>query len=296
MMKKSTFSIFAILLISGTFLHLPLLATKHTVLTGNYFFNPSSLNVIVGDTIKWQWVAGNHTTTSSSIPPGAATWDTVINIGNQFYEYKVTVAGTYNYVCTPHIAMGMIASFVATDPAMLTVMPPSQNVSFTAGQTNFSITSNGNWTASSNATWCTVTPSGTGNGTMTATYTLNPGTSVRTATITVSLTGAPDVTVEVIQDASPTGIAGNNGSSVHIYPNPARDKVIINFDKIRDNVIRVQFVDLTGKTVIERSVADNREISMDVRDLPRGCYFLKVMLGNDAIIQKIILSEQNYPQ
>ena len=290
-MKKYTFCIFAILLMAGTFLPFPLRATKHTVLMGNYYFNPASLNVIVGDTMRWQWVNGSHTTTSSSIPPGAATWDKLINSGNQVYEYRVTVAGTYNYVCTPHVAMGMIASFVATDPANLGVLPPSQNVNYSAGQTDFSVVSNGNWTALSDMTWCTVTPSGTGNGTIVAMYTLNAGLTSRTATITVSMPGAPDVTVQVMQAGSPTGISHTSGSVVHIYPNPARDKVRLSLDRIADNFTRIQFVDMTGKTVSDRSVANSMEISLDVSDIPRGCYFMKVMLDNDVFVQKIILSE-----
>jgi plastocyanin len=56
------------------------LATKWTVTVQNFSFNPSSLpNVAVGDTIKWVWVSGSHTTTSSTIPGGAVSWDQPIN-------------------------------------------------------------------------------------------------------------------------------------------------------------------------------------------------------------------------
>lgn len=290
-MKKSTFSIYAMLLMAGMVIQVSLFATIHTVLVGNYYFNPSSLNVTVGDTIKWQWVNGTHTTTSSSIPPGAATWDQPISSTFQVYEYKVTVAGTYNYVCTPHVAMGMIASFVANNPANLTVLPPSQNVPSTVGQTNFSVTSSGDWTALSDALWCTVTPSGSGNGTMVAMYSTNPGMTVRTANITVSLTGATPVIVQVIQEGSPAGISENNGTALHIYPNPAKDKVRISLGRVTDTFVRIAFTDLTGKTVMERDLMSNKEISINVSDLPRGCYFVKVLLGNETIVQQLVLTE-----
>jgi plastocyanin len=290
-MKKSTFFLFALLLLAVMGLHLSLFATKYTVQVANYYFNPTSLNVLVGDTIKWQWVSGNHTTTSSSIPTGAATWDELINPSNHVYEYKVTVAGTYNYVCTPHIPMGMIASFVATAPAMLNVFPPSQSVPKSSGQTNFAVTSNGDWSTSSDATWCSATPSGTGNGTIVASYSTNPELTPRTANITVSRTGVSPVIVQVIQDASTTGISGNSKNTVHIYPDPAKDFVRVSLDKTSDNNARIQFIDLTGKTVMDRALSNQNETVIDVRELTKGYYFAKVLIGNEAIIQRVILTE-----
>ncbi len=58
----------------------------------------------------------------------------------------------------------------------LIVTPLNQNVTSSSGTTSFIVASNVEWTSSSNQTWCTVTPSGTGNGTITATYQSNTGT------------------------------------------------------------------------------------------------------------------------
>ncbi len=49
-------------------------ATTHIITVQNYFFSPTALTVNLGDTIKWQWVNGDHTTTSLTIPPGATPW------------------------------------------------------------------------------------------------------------------------------------------------------------------------------------------------------------------------------
>ncbi|MCE1168766.1 MAG: T9SS type A sorting domain-containing protein [Sphingobacteriia bacterium] len=83
----------------------------------------------------------------------------------------------------------------------LAVTPANQNVPYTTGSTNFTVTSNVNWTAISNSTWCTVTPSGTGNGTLTANYTENTDPAQRIANITVSAPGIADVIVTVTQNA-----------------------------------------------------------------------------------------------
>lgn len=176
-------------------------ATKHIINVQNNFFSPSSItNVAVGDTMRWVWVSGVHTTTSTTIPAGAATWDSPMTSTNTVFEYKVTVAGTYNYKCTPHAAMGMIGSFVASAPtATLSVSPANQNVPASAGSTNFAVTSNSSWSAVSNTAWCTVTASGNGNGTIIANFVINPSLNQRVATITVTVAGLPSQTVTVTQ-------------------------------------------------------------------------------------------------
>lgn len=83
-----------------------------TVEASNFVFTPDNLtSVMVGDTIRWVWVEGTHTTTSATIPAGAQTWDSPLSISVQMFEYVPTIAGTYNYVCTPHESFGMVGSF-----------------------------------------------------------------------------------------------------------------------------------------------------------------------------------------
>lgn len=93
--------------------------TKHTVQVGDDFFNPSSFTADVGDTVQWVFIPGSaeiHTTTSTSVPSGAASWDQLVNTANPTFEYIITEAGMYNYVCTPHASMGMTGVFTATFP------------------------------------------------------------------------------------------------------------------------------------------------------------------------------------
>ena len=47
-----------------------------TIDASNYIFTPDTLlDVYVGDTIRWVWIEGSHTTTSKTIPDGAVSWD-----------------------------------------------------------------------------------------------------------------------------------------------------------------------------------------------------------------------------
>lgn len=109
-MKKS----YLLLLLPLLFCSLFAQATIHTVTVQNFQFTPANITTVhVGDTIKWTWVNGSHTTTSQTIPAGAASWNSAMSQNVQTFMYKVTTAGIYNYVCTPHMA-DMKASFTAS--------------------------------------------------------------------------------------------------------------------------------------------------------------------------------------
>lgn len=86
------------------------MAKIDTVLVSNFTFTPDSLTMNLGDSIEWVWVSGTHTTTSSSIPSGASSWDEPISSTSTSYLYVPSDTGTYEYVCTPHLP-GMIAMF-----------------------------------------------------------------------------------------------------------------------------------------------------------------------------------------
>ena len=87
-------------------------ATIHTVSVADFAFTPSTIaGVHPGDTIMWMWSSGSHTTTSTTIPAGATSWDHNMTSSSTSFIYIPTVIGTYNYQCTPHASMGMVGSF-----------------------------------------------------------------------------------------------------------------------------------------------------------------------------------------
>ncbi len=65
-------------------------------------FNQATLNVTVGTKVYWQnGDAVVHSTTSSTIPATAATWDLTIAAGARD-SVTFTVAGTHQYFCKFH--------------------------------------------------------------------------------------------------------------------------------------------------------------------------------------------------
>lgn len=112
-MKQRLFLLLAILLLTNS-----AMATTHNIVVADYSFSPSTLTVALGDTIMWTWSSGTHTTTSTTIPSGATSWNANINSSSTTFIYVPTMAGTYNYQCTFHVSMGMTGSFTVNTTAV----------------------------------------------------------------------------------------------------------------------------------------------------------------------------------
>ncbi len=97
-------------------------ATTWTVTVSNFQFSPATVNAVVGDVIQFNRQAGFHTTTcgaglpGTSLPTGAMEWDSPMTSSVTTFSYTVTVAGTYNYGCTPHFqnGSGMVGTIIVS--------------------------------------------------------------------------------------------------------------------------------------------------------------------------------------
>ena len=164
-----------------------------------------------------QNVASSSGSTSFTVTSNSAwtassdqSWCTVTasGSGNGTITANFTTNTLAGRVANITVTVGGLSPIVVTvtqagAPPSLSVAPSNQAVVYTAASTSFSVTSNAAWTASSDQTWCTVTPSGSGNGTITANFTQNTTYVSRLASITVTVTGLTPVVVTVTQDAAP---------------------------------------------------------------------------------------------
>ena len=129
-MKKVYVLIAALFILKSSF------ATIHEVTVSNFQFSPATVNANVGDTIKWVWGSGFHTTTSTNVPLGADTWDAPIQSAGQTFLYKLTVTGTYSYFCSIHpTAMLGTLNVTGTLPVVL------NNFGITSTKTNSALIS-----------------------------------------------------------------------------------------------------------------------------------------------------------
>lgn len=77
-------------------------ATSYTVEVNNFSYTPNTLNVMVGDTIRFLWIAGNHPTVIENVDTfqmdGAPTADSL-------YIFTAHKPGSFNFKCLAHANM-----------------------------------------------------------------------------------------------------------------------------------------------------------------------------------------------
>jgi plastocyanin len=134
-MKKNLLALFVCVLAVS----LQMSATIHIVDQQGTTFSPADFTVVVGDTVRFEWNNGSHNTVSTDVPAGAASWNSPLNSGNQSYNYEVTVAGSYAYVCTFHAGQDGVFTAEAAPNSV-------QNVNRAAIEMNVRTTANGNLT------------------------------------------------------------------------------------------------------------------------------------------------------
>lgn len=271
---------------------IPGFAKIHVVAVQDFTFQPSAITgVSVGDTIHWKWINGSHTTTSTVVPAGASSWNHPINSTSQTFDYIVTVPGDYNFQCAIHFGMGMVGSFTAVMDQPLSVLPANQPVTSNSGNTSFVVTSGSSWTASVDSAWCTITQSGTGNGTIFVQYTGNPLITPRIATITVNSAGLTPQTITVTQDGTNVGVNTQWQGSFQIYPNPTSGMVTVVPGGTFTAPVQVSIMDITGKTIVSELSRSTDQFHYDLSSFPGGIYFVKIrsVSGEDYKLAKLIV-------
>jgi hypothetical protein len=149
------------------------------------------------DGINWTDEAWLVATTAANIPASIVNTTIANNLNSLTTYVAFTVSGNlYQYDHWYIDEVSVTGTFVPT----LTLTPSSQEVSSTGGSAVYTVESNTEWLASSDQLWCVVTPSGNGNGTITAVFEENSSVSPRVALITVTAAGLEPVIVSLSQE------------------------------------------------------------------------------------------------
>jgi plastocyanin len=92
-----------------------------TVRVANVSFQPGTVSIAQGDSIKWSWVSGDHSTTSGACS-GSCTpngiWDSGVKSSGTFTRV-FNAQGTFHYFCTVHGSM-MQGTIIVGPPPPLT--------------------------------------------------------------------------------------------------------------------------------------------------------------------------------
>ncbi|KAA9041777.1 T9SS type A sorting domain-containing protein [Ginsengibacter hankyongi] len=280
-MKKILLPLFSLLFFQSK-------ATTWNVDVQNFQFSPATLNVAVGDVIHWVWVAGTHTTTSVTIPAGAATWDMPMDITHTTYDYTVTQPGVYSYQCNFHAFLGMTASFTASGALPIIL-------------SSFSITTKNNmpllsWSTQTelNADYYSIRRSNdgknfneigkvaaAGNSPVTNNYSFTDGNISAAFSFVYYALGIVDKDGKI--ELSPIKIYKNKTATprliVSLSPNPVSSMghLMVQFNADRPGVMLARLMDVEGKLVLKSELSAVQGINnghIHLGNVPAGIYTL----------------------
>ena len=295
---KKTLLLFLLLLSSNAY------CTLINITVQDRIFTPNVINASVGDTLKFQWIGGFHTTTcdgtnGSSLPPGATPWNSDMNASTPTFSYVINVIGSYHFICLFH------APSMAGD---LTAVLPVELVSFSAiaGMNNVRL----NWTtnieinnagfdierkASSTVTWNKVgniAGHGTSNVPIEYSFTDN---NVSAGTYDYRLKQTDfngkykfyNLTNEVI-----VGIPAKFNLSQN-YPNPFNPATKIIFDLPAESHVKLEVFDASGRTLAvlaDRIInAGSHIVEFNATSFSSGIYFYRMKAGDFVSTKRMAL-------
>lgn len=174
-------------------------------------------------------------------------------------------------------------------PIILAVSPLNHNVPAAAGTVNFDVISNTDWNVVSEASWCTVTSSGSGNGTIVVNYTQNTADQPRTANISVSASGFSGPSVTVTQAKSSIGIGENDQSGIQLTPNPNKGHFRLVMPQGFSGSVEVVVSELSGKQILTRNCNENSDFDFDLSALSKGTYHVMITTPTGKTAKKLII-------
>ncbi len=89
----------------------------------------------------------------------------------------------------------------------------------------------------------------------------------------------------------PTGISTMEDAtkSISVSPNPVKDNLIIDCSGIRNNIVSISILDITGKVVTEVAVSEARSYTIAMNKFSVGSYLVRIRLENGEVNKKIIV-------
>lgn len=204
---------------------------------------------------------------------------TKLNAGeNQALTVEFTPDDKENYISTSKtVTINVI-------PAVLSCNESVILVSESANSRDVYISSNTNWTASSDQNWLIVTPvNGNEHGSLTLNVDANTGEE-RTAFVTVSSENVEEpVSIKIIQASLQTDLLNYNEQKVVLFPNPTSGEFMI---KGLPYPFCVSLFDAQGTKLMTKIVEFDEPLS--IKSLQTGLYLLKINNETNVFEFKLI--------
>ncbi len=275
-------------------------ATVYTVQVGEPFnsFSPTSMTIEPGDTVHFVYASGFHTTTSLSVPDGAAIWD-VLMAAPATFDYVPTVEGQYDYYCVVH-GLAMTASFMVSAPPLAVTMSRLEG-NLTAGNyvklhwetytehnsSDFEVQrSEDGLKYETVATLPSRASDGNSKTMLHYEYTDGKMLSERAfyRLLLKDMDGRSSYS-----NVYYVAVKGNEDVILKLHPNPARDNVMVHIQGKISGDAEVQLLDISGKLIAQRPLAkDGSDMPVfDLSTLASGTYLVKFIDSRQVITTKL---------
>ena len=278
---------------------------------GNFRFVPATLNIQPGDTVRWRWISGMHTTTSTF--PGDS-WNVPINSGSQFFQRTFNNAGkTIPYLCVFHFQFGMTGTIIVAG-APVNDPPVVANPGTQSGDEDvfFSVTVTAtdpdgdalNMTDGGGTTpgWATFTNNGNNSATIDGTPAVGDAGIYNQTVIATDGGGLSDSeSFDIDIAAVSTGVGDDSRIPAKKFllaphPNPFQSSVVLSFELEKTEEVRIDIFDLSGRQVRQFLVgvfgAGRTELTwLGIDDLGRslgnGIYFVRMEIQEGTAVRKV---------
>ena len=257
------------------------------VTPGNINVSSSAGIALFSVTSDTSWTVSSDSSWCNMTPSGSGNDTITVNYAeNNTFSTRVAKINVISAKCDS------ISVTITQAGQQFSVTPSDTLVPAMHGSVNFSVSCPYEWLASSDASWCTVTLSGTaGKEMLVADYLENTMAFPRIAHIQVTIPGSPmpGQTVTLRQAPSNFGIADIAGNDLRIWPNPAnRFFRIVPGQKMKGPFI-LTVRDLQGQVILRRPIKSDQENEIDLSTTTSGSYFIIVESDDRTYARKLVI-------
>jgi plastocyanin len=91
----------------------------------DFAFSPATVNIATGDTVRWIWMAGGHSTTSGQNCIANGIWNSGVQAAGFIFTRTFNTQGTFPYFCIPHCTIGMVGTVRVAAPGISMSVTPA---------------------------------------------------------------------------------------------------------------------------------------------------------------------------
>jgi plastocyanin len=262
-----------------------LLATTHSVISSNFAFAPTSLNIVSGDIVSFSNFAGFHfvswETAPTTLPTNSAT------LSATPIEYIFTTAGTYTYACGVHpFMLGTITVSQALPIKLYTFSVEPNNEGAKISWTTSSESNVSEFILERSTENLQFEPiskiNAKGNSNENSNYAFNDNKTknglnfyrLKSVDIDKSFEYSAIIVINIITE-----------SEIRLYPNPTFDVLILSWNQHNSHFANFQIFDTKGNIYFYDKIGKNNNhgsnlVDINVAKFVPGKYFAVINFEN----------------